>query len=286
MGVYADQLRQHLAAYKRERLGVQIDGLWLKDSRTYPHILPEDLRWLNLHETIRAEFLAYWERGTPRFALHRDFHHLTSSQAMAVNLLFPWFGLGVPPDGLLRALELDSPVTSWAFEHVPDEAEGTNLDFHCVLAAKAEVHVEVKLAESGFGQAQADARHRQKWTETYRPRLAGKVGREIEIDEGLRHYQLLRIVSGLDLSRGDQARLILPRANDALRGGIQFLHGVLAPACSKSIRVVYLEDLIPALGRLAPCPRLATHVVLFAEKYLSGEALAGSGRTTGRAAAR
>lgn len=270
MTTYAQRLRTHLARYKVERLGVQERGTWVRDGLAYPHILPRSLRWLNLHETIRKEFRAYHRMQQPRFKLHRDFHHLTSSQAMGFNLFFPWFGLETSPDMFLKAVQVEPvAVEDWAFEHVPDAAEGTNLDFRLALLGKAEVHFEVKWSETGFGRAKADERHRQKVREVYRPRLRGKFAVDCNDDMVLRHYQLLRLVAGLDLARGDQARLIVPKANDALAGGLAFLGSSLTSACAACIRVVYLEDLVAELRQHSPSSRLTTHLSLFAEKYLA-----------------
>ena len=119
MATYSQRMKAHLARYKRERLGVEEPGIWKRNSQRYQHILPGALHWLNLHETIRAEFQAYWQGRPPRSELHRDFHHLTSSQAMGFNLLFPWFEPNGPVAALLEALRLTPAlVASWGFEHV------------------------------------------------------------------------------------------------------------------------------------------------------------------------
>jgi hypothetical protein len=269
MTTYARRLRRHLARYKVERLGVQENGTWARNGRAYGHILPRSLRWLNLHETMRKEFRAYHQTQRPPFNLHRDFHHLTSSQAMGFNLFFPWFELGRGADLFLKALRLEpSAVEGWAFEHVPDAAEGTNLDFRVALRNKAEVHFEIKLSETGFGRAKADDKHRRKVSDIYRPRLRGKLSLDFGYDIVLRHYQLLRLVAGMDLARGDQVRIIVPKANDSLAGGLEFLQGSLTSECAACIRIVYLEDLVAELRQDSLSPRFTTHLSLFAEKYL------------------
>jgi hypothetical protein len=121
MTSYADALKAHLATYKRERLGVLEDGLWLKNQRPYSHILPEGLRRLNVLETIRREFWQFHESRETVIRLHSDFHHLNSSQAFAFNVFFPFFGLpGVAPALLLRALGIEARgVNKWALEGSP-----------------------------------------------------------------------------------------------------------------------------------------------------------------------
>jgi hypothetical protein len=188
---------------------------------------------------------------------------------MGFNLLFPWVGLNQTVAPLLEALELTpAPLTAWEFEHVVDAHEGTNLDFHLRFVTGAEVHVEVKLCETAFGRAKADAPHREKVGRIYRPRLVDCLRQGLEDDRILQHYQLLRLVSGLDVARGDQLRLIVPRANEALRPGLEFLDNVLVPASAARVQVVYLEDLVAKLRVHPAAARLATHLDLFAEKYL------------------
>jgi hypothetical protein len=76
----------------------------------------------------------------------------------------------------------------------------------------------LKLCETTFGTAKVDQIHLEKVWSRYQPALQGKLRRPVQDREILRHYQIFRLVSGLDLSRGDQVRLVLPRANEALSG--------------------------------------------------------------------
>ncbi len=86
MPSYAERMKAHLAAYKRHSLGVSEDGVWAKTGNSYPHILPTDRQQLNILEPFRHEFWAYCEAHKPAIRLHRDFHHLNSSQALTFNL--------------------------------------------------------------------------------------------------------------------------------------------------------------------------------------------------------
>jgi hypothetical protein len=117
-------------------------------------------------------------------------------------------------------------------------------------------------------KVQQDDLRRWKVCGIYRPRLAGKLTRELEDGDILRSYQLLRLVAGLDVSRGDQLRIIAPQANRGLVAGIEFLQGVLAPDCAARVRVIHVEGLVSELQRQAPTPRLEMHLEAFAEKYI------------------
>ena len=87
---YQIRLRRHLSEYKLSRLGISEEGIWRRNGKRYPHILPESHRVENLLETYRADLDAYIER-TSTLERHRDFHHLNSSQAMCLNLFYPFF---------------------------------------------------------------------------------------------------------------------------------------------------------------------------------------------------
>jgi hypothetical protein len=87
---YQAALRGQLARYAKRRLDVTEAGVYKRHA--YPHILPYRLRFLNLLELIRAEVQDYLRAHPVR--LHRYFHHLNSSQALALNLFYPYFAAG------------------------------------------------------------------------------------------------------------------------------------------------------------------------------------------------
>lgn len=115
------QLLAHLADYKRERLGVQKNGVWI--GRYGPvekaHILPKEKYKLNLLDDVREAFFDSEQGEVP---LHRYFHHLNSSQAMCINLFFRWCNasgcglscgtLGCQPLKILRGHLRKSPCVS------------------------------------------------------------------------------------------------------------------------------------------------------------------------------
>ncbi|MEP7325964.1 MAG: hypothetical protein ABI836_08455 [Gemmatimonadota bacterium] len=273
---YQTALKAHLTRYKEERLGVRQSGTWSGNDKSYSHILPPALKRLNLLETIRREFAAYQERAEGgKLKLHRDFHHLTSSQAMAFNLFFPFVG-GLAPDAG-RLLELlgarGERIATSRFEAVPNLKEGTNFDLHLVLESGKQVFLEVKLSETEYGGASANAERKAKLDNHYAPRLRGKVADDcLESPLFFRHYQLLRNVSHLELERGDRLAVVRPRANEALRGSEQWLIAALQGECGGRVGFLDLEDLAVDLMRQRHLPpRVAAHYELFGEKYLIPE---------------
>ena len=124
---YTKELQSHLVAYKRNRLGIKIRGEFRYKGKNIStaHVLPPELKWLNILEPIRSEVRDYLRRH-PDIRLHKYFHHLNSSQAFALNLFYPFFE-GCDSKALLRALGLDGTVVKWMLEHIPNAEEGTNV---------------------------------------------------------------------------------------------------------------------------------------------------------------
>jgi hypothetical protein len=254
---FATTLTAHLAKYKREVLGVTENGIWVRNGRKYNHILPQSLYKLNLVEGIRDACLAH--DRVSRIQLHRDFHHLNSSQAFALNLFFPLLGSVEPePQLLLDALGFpSSALVAWEFEAVPDYHEGTNFDLLLTLSNGNKIFIEVKLTEREFGTARNDKTHRVKRDTVYRPRLERNVLPQAFEDEVFfRQYQLMRNISYA--GPAGAVVLLFPKANASIRQQAErFLQCYLQPQLRHSVRIVHAEELIAALLRSPRLPTLA-----------------------------
>ena len=275
MASYQLRLREHLGRYKREVLGVEVDGTWNYRRRIipYPHILPAGQERLNIIEGSRDEFWTYFEdqkRHAERPAtLHRDFAHLNSSQALAFNLFFPALGSSrAAPELLLEALGCrPEPVARWRFEEVLDRREGTNFDVAITFTSGRRVLVEVKLTESEFGVCADDHEHQQKLIDIYARRLAGKVTPgALTTPDFFSRYQILRNVSYANATT--EVMFLVPKANEALDDGISFVKEAVSSAFQSSVHVVYLEDVLDRLTLLTSGSRLGGAVAELRRKYL------------------
>ena len=87
---YQKRLERHLVDYKQRRLGVRENGEFVHNGQTYSkgHVLPRELQWLNIPEPFRREVREYVTEH--RIKLHKYFHHLNSSQALALALFGPY----------------------------------------------------------------------------------------------------------------------------------------------------------------------------------------------------
>lgn len=265
---YQTRIKRHLAAYKRNRLGVAEDGLWRGNGQPYAHILPRSLQELNILEGIRAEFWDFWKGTGSR--LHEDFHHLNSSQAMCFNLFFPLMLHSNTSSVLSRIFSLRSePVVGTVFEKIPDRREGTNFDFYAELRSGSRVFVEMKLSEADFGSAESDARHLGKLRDIYAPRLTGKVSDAALVPKTFfKNYQLLRNISFVDAVRDDLLLLVFPRANTALARAARFVEEHVTSALRRKVKVLHIEEILARIRAQLKAPSLQAHYGAFEEKYL------------------
>lgn len=274
MGEYATELREHLAEYKRTRLGVSEDGVW-GTGPSYPHILPKTLERLNILETCRAEFWRALPTWDPTVKLHRDFHHLNSSQAMTFNLLFPLIESRTRGRRILaEVLGLVGQARNATFEKVIDVIEGTNFDFFFVQDSGARVFCELKLSESEFGTAVADDSHQEKLKMVYASKLLGKVSDAcLKAEMFFSNYQVLRNICYLEAASSDCLYFIFPKANKRLRTIEGFLATHVHARLAAQVRVVHLEELAERIevACRSEGSLLRAHYGFFREKYVIGE---------------
>jgi len=257
---FQKRTKQWLSRYKREVLGVEEDGLW-RNGQPYPHILPKKEQWLNILPSFRDEFWKWLREQHTQFGvdyirLHRDFHHLNSSQAVCFNLFFPLMianPQGLPP--LLSVLGMDGVPDqgghweSTRFEFQPVAAEGTCIDFSLLLKSGTRVNFEVKYSESEFGSAEPDDSHLAKFERVYKSRLAGRFAEPFcRADQFLKHYQIARNIWCLAEDGEDFAVFLFPKANMCLRQAEETIRACAVEPFRARVRIVYLEDLIVGLN--------------------------------------
>jgi len=270
MTSYQTALKKHLAEYKANRLGIREAGIYRKTGRAYRHVLPSNLRYLNLLESIRAEFREFL-RHNPAVRLHADFSHLNSSQGFTINLFYPFLSAGGEAASLMaKALGPGGDVREWHFEYVPDAEEGTNVDVAWQNSEGAWVFCEVKLSESEFGSAKPDQRHEKKFHEIYSPRLHGVVaGRLLEFNEFCRHYQLLRNISLLATHSESHVAFLIPEQNSALNPALNAVLDSLVASVRHRVHVAYLEKVLVSIKSHSTLnPELKLYAAQLEEKYV------------------
>lgn len=266
---YQKALERHLADYKERRLGVRDKGTFVHRGveRHYRHILPRSLQWLNIPEPFRLEVQEYVAEHR-HIKLHKYFHHLNSSQALALAVFVPY--LTQAPDALMRAMRLPAPQ-AWDLECVPDSSEGTNVDVWW-RSEDAETYCEVKLSEREFGAAIDDARHRRKLNDIYGPVLRGHIDDALlEPIEFFANYQILRNLwlAARPGHERDRVVFLLPETNVRLVAQLDPVLAQVRRSLRSRVSVVHVESLLERLRKDA-ASGLAWYAWWLQQKYVPG----------------
>jgi hypothetical protein len=268
---YVAQLHRHLADYKATVLGVAESGDWGKPPRPYSHILPTERRELNIVTSLRERF--WREQNRWGWRLHKNFHHLSSSQALAFNLFFsayPEVPLRMATTRRALSLQADVPCRV-DFEAVLDGREGTNVDVLMSAADGRRTIIEIKLTERSFGTAAPDARHLAKLNDIYKPLLAGRVADScLTPPSFFRDFQLYRNVAQVRRESLDRVLLLLPRARTQLwQHAVAWCQAPTLGSLSDCIKVVAVEDVIAAIAEDAvDCDEDAQVIAEVCQKYI------------------
>jgi hypothetical protein len=273
---YEDSLKAHLAAYKRAALGAAEEGGWASAGQPYPYIVPADKRHLNLLAGYRAGIVG-WLARRQDLRLHRDFHHLNSSQAMGFNLFWPAVASPAGRAALAQALGT-APImaTSPLFESEPDPVERTHFDLHLHTQDGGQLFFELKLSERQFGNTRADAVHIARLGDVYLERLQARVPPALLAPAAFAaRYQLLRGLSHL-ATDADRLFLVMPRGNVTLHAQAEAFRRELPADAQAQVTVLDIETLVERLRRAAPAddPAWLPHYAEFLRKYVADAPLA------------
>lgn len=179
-------IKNHLASYKLNTLKIIPDGVWWKNKKTYTHILPKGKYIENI---INKGFQADLIKLINTKDFHLGFHHLNSSQALALNLFGPLVctkKLSIL--GELLEIQISDTFIS-EFEYIENPNENTNFDFF-IKGNNFNIYFEVKYTETEFGKAKDDEDHREKYNNIYKDNLEQIVN--ISQKQFFNEYQLWR----------------------------------------------------------------------------------------------
>ena len=269
---FSDAIRKHLAKYKIRALGVQEDGIFRYRGKDIPlpHILPLSERELNILDRYRSQFFA---SEYSRIHFHQYFHHLNSSQAMCINLLYPLIvenALGL----IMRFVDIQ-----WSTELRPCFEKESELEiadrrtvFDFCISHSREKHVffEIKYTERGFGKAKNDDEHRQKFKTTYFQLLKQSAYLNERCHNEsffLNHYQMLRNLA--HLSPNAYLVLLFPTANSGVaQQASEAYDHFLTDLGRVRLKVIFLEKLVSYLEANCSTASLVGYLGQFREKYL------------------
>jgi hypothetical protein len=272
--VFTERALKHLSRYKIEVLKIYDPGVYKHRDADIekPHILPLDKADCNLFELVRPCLRDLNDTKGSKLKKHRYFHHLNSSQALAINLFQPF--LTTPNRQALLAclLKLQAPLNRAGFEHVPDELEGTNVDFFAEGKDGEGLLIEVKFTEREFGKAKDDARHREKYEKFYREPLKATTDlSDEEMTEFFSAYQFFRnaIHAGMKTRVPSRVWFLVPRENKAVREAAKKYSQRLKSEIVARVRVIELEQLLDEIEMLVSNDaELIGHFAHFRRKYV------------------
>jgi len=258
-----------LSEYKIKQLKVTQNGTYL--DRTYDHILPKELERLNVVESYRTDF--YEEYGE-KMKFHKNFNHLNSSQAVAINFFYPLMKEG-KFDVLLNALNIENEkVIDHGFEKVINTKEGTRFDFYLKLDSGRQIFFELKYTEKSYGMAKADFSHIKTYRNIYSKKIQTYIKRDYcTKEEMFKHYQLFRCAMSLNVEKGDQLVIIYPTWNNsAAKKASLFYDNMIVDSLKDHVKLIRWEDLIKNIESYLNANKgdvLAQPIKAFKDKYLN-----------------
>ena len=256
-GLNLQKVKESLGRYKEQNLEILDCGEWWKNHKQYKYILPIEKKYDNIIDKgFKENLIAI----IPKDKLHLCFHHLNSSQALAINLFGPLIitnNLKVI-DSEFGVLDLHSD-----FEYVENQKEGTNFDFYLGCQDKRNFF-EVKYSEQKFGNAKDDPSHQQKFAEIYKSDL-GEIS-DISEKEFYKNYQLWRNIL---YTRKGNVYFVLPKFRNDLIEKIGKAKALIKyENVKEKIKILVIDDLVSKCKEILD---LEKHYEEFEKKYLKFE---------------
>ena len=263
-----ERIKNHLANYKLNKLGIIDCGVWKRNNKKYCHILPEGDKERNLIlDYYEKDFLSLFNEQ--QSSLHTDFSHLNSSQALCFNLFRPL-------EKNHRLSIIDSSITKDAmaeFEHVEKDSfeksknlrDKTNFDFF-VSDNEKKYFFEIKYTEQGFGSVPfIDETHHKKYEDYYQNQLSKIAQESISEKDFFDKYQLWRNVCHAD---SGIVYFVFLKTRHSLKTEVEEIKRKCKPIYQEHIRFIYIEDIVQSCLKIKDDERFHNHYEEFFEKYL------------------
>jgi hypothetical protein len=267
---------ERLTKYKENELKIKKRGTYR--GKEYNHILPKNKERENLIQPLNS----FYEDIKREIKLHRNYHHLNSSQALTINFFYP-FEKGIMNLNnsdlskiLLSLTEFKKDISYIELEKVSDkeksETTKTNFDVFMKTTDNEEVYIEAKYTEKGFGKANYksktvlndnksiilahllaektidDEKYIRKF-QVYKNVIEEYNLKDIINPEYIKmtnfydNYQIMRNI--LHVDDNSYVYFIIPKENKSVEEELKIIDDViLVDAYRKRIEVIYWEDLL------------------------------------------
>lgn len=250
-----EKIEKHLEDYKNSELKISECGEWWGNHKKYGHILPIEKKFENIINYKNKIDSLLNEKD-----LHLGFHHLNSSQALALNL----FGPLVVENKFSIINNRISDNSKGIFEFVESSKEGTHFDFY-IQNSTDNFYFEVKYMEKDFGIADADEKHQQKYVEIYKNKLE-QITQIDENDLGNDFYKQYQLWRNIIYAKNGYVFFVLPRFRDDLIKKVEAAKDKIKNEEIKNrVDVLIIDDLIK---RCKEDDRFKEHYTKFEKKYL------------------
>lgn len=260
---YQEIIKKHLTSYKENTLGIKEMGKWKNNSRRYSHILPEHQCMRNL---IDAGFYEELSSMTLYLGnkLHSGFHHLTSSQALAINLFGPMKALNdfsLICDKNKVNLGIKNADTC-KFEHT--EKDSTNFDFYIESETK-KYYFEVKYSEDTISTKSNSKHNDERWEEYFKLPMTTILKRSSDAFKlFFSQYQLWRNI--IRVANNDtETAFVFPDAREDLEMEVEDAIDKVKPEYASRIRIIHLDDICANSEKDS---RFIEHYAEFRSKYI------------------
>ncbi len=244
----------HLAKYAEEK-ELKCGGLW--GGKPYSHILFVEDGQTKFEVVKKYNVLEVIDRDLLTTKLHRDAHHLNSSQILCYNFFRPYIDENGGASQSLVDLLLNQGISieqgaKCTFEYTDnlDKMEKprdkpTEFDFH-IIGSDVEVFFEIKYTEDYFGDAEKDDNHKEKYELVYKPLLekAPCLNYTPEFNEFAKLYQLYRNAIRIT-DKNKHLILLYPKNNTTVnKEATTFIEDKIREEYRGNIHILHWEDIV------------------------------------------
>ena len=246
----------HLSEYKNNVLKIKKNGMDTRYKKEYSHILPKGNEYRNI---IHSEYgMELWDLIKKfKIKLHKEFHHLNSSQALCFNLFYPI----IKENRFDLLLEKNENIIGWEFEFVPDKKEKTNFDVF-IQTNENNYFFELKYTEDKFSSKKITETSLERFKNIYEIKM--EKFNNVTSEIFLKNYQVFRNLSYID---NGIINFVIPKTRSDLN--IE-LNEIIKKYCNnvlkQRINIIYIEDIV---NKAISQKKLEEYYKLLSEKYVN-----------------
>jgi len=267
---FQKQVREHLCSYKHDNYPCIPSVNWR--GKKYFHIFPDEYKYYNIIDAYRQKFISSKFNS---IKLHNDFSHLTSSQALGINLLYPLIDTN-KLELLLEAIGLPNEVVR--YESVEFEKSGierffsdlnfsTKFDFYLETQSNKKIYFKIKYYENSLGYSRISKTHVKRYDLIYSKLLHPFIQKYQSQEVFFRHYKIMKQL--VHINQDTYLIYICPRANRSLSSQLDFVHDEVIKEDYRDYFInADLEDIINYFKACLSNIDLLKHYHAFIDKYL------------------